>query len=215
MTAAIATTTPPPVRLRSAPTFEPPYDDETAPTPAGQAHRAGPLDVELPLDWGRRDHRLSDRPGPRRAGQIRHRGGAGHPQTAGQQIPDELRMMIRRFADLYVEVLNVRRPLRHLRPMMTEEAFETTRSALTRRGTTWWPVPVGRLPARTADRITVTRLPGRPMVIAVRRLRCCRPVPGVAEVAAVLHRGDEVRAVGFRLEQDDLGWLCTALEFVG
>jgi hypothetical protein len=123
--------------------------------------------------------------------------------------------MVRRFIDMYVEVLNIRRPVRHLKPVMTEDTFETTRLALARRGNAWWPVPVGREPVRAAHRVVDVRLPRPPMMIAIRRLRCCRPVPGVAEVAAVLHRGDEVRAMGFRLEREDTRWLCTALEFVG
>jgi len=215
MTAVTVSTTPPPVRLRSAPPFEPPYDDEVTPGPTRRICQVGPLDVELPLDWGRRDRWLTERPGPRRAGTGRRQGSAGYRRTLEPEIPEELRAAIRRLVDMYVEVLNIRRPLRHLRPTMTEDAFETTRLALTHRGTSWWPAPVGRAPVRVAHRVTVTRVPGRPMVIAVRRLRCCQPVPGVAEVAAVLHRGDEVRAVGFRLERDEAGWLCTALEFVG
>jgi hypothetical protein len=214
MTAATSTI-PPPVRLRSAPTFEPPYDDEMAPGQALHACPVGPFDVELPLDWGRRDRWFADSPSPRRTGGARRHGTAGSRQPAERQVPDQLRLTIRRFVDMYVEVLNVRRPLRHLRPVMTEDAFETTRLALARRGKAWWPTPVGRAQARAAHQVTVTRVSGRPTVIAVRRLRCCRPVPGVAEVAAVLHRGDEVRAMGFRLEQDESAWLCTALEFVG
>jgi len=211
MTAAIAISTPPPVRLCSAPRFEPPYDEDAASDPTGSVHvtgSAGPLDVELPLDWGRRERRLTQRP-TRHGASGRH--GIGQPNPA----TDELTTTVRRFTDMYVEVLNIRRPVRHLRPVMTEDAFETTRVALARRGNAWWPVPDGREPVRAAKRVSDVRLPRPPMMVAVRRMRCCRPVPGVAEVAAVLHRGDEVRAMGFRLEREDARWMCTALEFVG
>lgn len=215
MTAAIAISTPPPVRLCSAPRFEPPYDEDAVPDPTGSvrlAGSAGPLDVELPLDWGRRERWLTQR--PTRHGTSSRRG-SGQPDPAGGQPADELTTMVRRFIDMYVEVLNIRRPVRHLRPVMTEDAFETTRLTLARRGNAWWPVPAGREPVRAAQRMSDVRLPRPPTMIAVRRMRCCRPVPGVAEVAAVLRRGDEVRAMGFRLEQDDAHWMCTALEFVG
>jgi hypothetical protein len=217
MTAAIGITSPPPVRLCSAPTFEPPYDDEVvagatgtagATGSVGPAGKVGPLDVELPLDWGRGERWHTERP-------ARHRTSTRRG-VAGQRVAsDQLSAVVRRFVDMYVEVLNIRRPLRHLRPVMTEDAFETTRLALSQRGNAWWPVPTGRASARKAHRVVDVRSARPPMVIGVRRLRCCRPVPDVAEVAAVLNRGDEVRAIGFRLEREDPRWLCTALEFVG
>ncbi len=216
MTAAIAISTPPPVRLCSAPRFEPPYDEDAVPEPTGTvalAASAGPLDVELPLDWGRRERWLT-----RRA--TRHstpgRRGSGQSDPSGvRPATDELTPTVRRFIDMYVEVLNIRRPVRHLRPVMTDDAFETTRLALARRGNAWWPVPAGREPVRAVPRMSDLRSPRPPMMIAARRMRCCRPVQDVAEVAVVLHRGDEVRAMGFRLERDDARWTCTALEFVG
>ncbi len=212
MTAAIAISTPPPVRLCSAPRFEPPYDEDAVSDPGGPVRRAGsagPLDVELPLDWGGRERWRTQRP-------TRHGASTRRSDPSGRRpTTDELTTMVRRFIDMYVEVLNIRRPVRHLRPVMTEDTFENTRLALARRGTAWWPAPAGREPVRAAQRVPDVRLPRPPMMIAARRMRCCRPVPGVAEVAVVLHRGEEVRAMGFRLERDDARWMCTALEFVG
>lgn len=212
MTVATAATLP--VRLRPAPRFEPPYDDEFPRDGVGHGHRAGPYDIELPLDW-RRESSFEGRPSRQRHAGRSRRGGTSHGGPDAQRMSPELRLTVRRFVDLYLEVLNQRRPLRHLQPLMTNETFNSTRLGLIRRGKTWWPMPVGRPPVRGTGRTVVTQLGERPAVIGLRRVRCCQPAVGVVEVAAVLHRAGQVRAVGFRLEQDDSGWLCTALEFVG
>jgi hypothetical protein len=51
----------------------------------------------------------------------------------------------------------------------------------------------------------------RPWASSVRRIRVCEPVPGVAEVAAVVQRGGRAAALALRLEGLDGRWLLTAL----
>jgi hypothetical protein len=51
----------------------------------------------------------------------------------------------------------------------------------------------------------------RPWAAALRRIRVCEPVPGVAEVAAVVQRGPRASALAMRLEGIDGRWLLTAL----
>ncbi|MGH3715946.1 MAG: Rv3235 family protein [Micromonosporaceae bacterium] len=216
MTAALAPTAPsrPQIRLRPAPQCEPPYDDELA---ARRPHESvpviGPYDVELPLDWGRPTRHASGRTGSRQRAARTGRRTAARPGRAGWQVmADDLPLAIKRFIDLYVEVLNERRPLSHLLAYATDPAFRAIKLGLASRGTSWWPT--GRL--RTVrPRASRTPLQNRPMPIRVQRLRTTQPQPGVAEIAAVLRRGDEVRAVALRLEREDTRWVCTALEFVG
>ena len=217
MTSALASsaTPAPPVRLRPAPPLEPPYDDEldTGWPADDPARRIGPYDVELPLDWGRRIHR----PGGRTAN--RHRATrpgtrtAGRPGPSGWQVmPEEVPVAIKRFVDMYVEVLNERRPLVHLAQYATNGAFQTIRMGLLRRRKGWWPVGPRAHSGRRAAQPTALR--ARPMPIMVQRLRSCEPRPGAVEVAVVLRRGDETRAMAVRLEREGQAWTCTALEFV-
>jgi hypothetical protein len=53
---------------------------------------------------------------------------------------------------------------------------------------------------------------GRPGRIALRRLYVAEPVPGVAEVTAVVQQGPRAGAVALRLEGLDGRWLVTALQ---
>ncbi len=126
---------------------------------------------------------------------------------------DAVPLAIKRFLDMYVEVLNERRPLRHLLTYTNDEVFQVIKLGLTRRGKGWWPV--GRRPM---VRSTVVPVPlrSRPVPILVQRVRSCQPVGGVVEVTAVLRRGEQVRALAVRLErQQPHWWICTALEFIG
>ncbi|MQA25710.1 MAG: hypothetical protein GEU94_09585 [Micromonosporaceae bacterium] len=214
MTAAVVDTARAPVRLRPTPDLEPPYDDER-PAPARDATRpgpqAGPCDMELPLDWGRPglhplagwpDHKAAEaaRPGPARP---RH--------TGWQAMADDVPLAIKQFVDIYVEVLNGRRPLRHLLPHTSTRTFRSIRRAFALRGRDWWPAGRQGLTMRAAP----ASPHGRPVSITARRLRTSEPAPGVVEVAVVLSRGEQVRAAAMRLEREGRRWTCTALEFVG
>jgi hypothetical protein len=50
--------------------------------------------------------------------------------------------------------------------------------------------------------------------VTVRRVQICEPVHGVAEVAAVLSRRDQVWAMALRLELQKGRWLCVLMEIV-
>ncbi|MGH3647445.1 MAG: Rv3235 family protein [Micromonosporaceae bacterium] len=216
MTAALVSTdTPPsPIRLRPVPQLEPPYDDELTSSPHESVPRIGPYDVELPLDWGRPALRPRGRTASRqRTARSARRTGARPGRAGWQATSDDLPLAIKRFIDLYVEVLNERRPLNHLLAYASDPAFQAIKQGLVRRGSSWWPV--GRTRRVPAQRPRSAAPQNRPMPIRVQRLRSATPQPGVAEIAAVLRRGDEVRAVALRLELDGSRWVCTTLEFVG
>lgn len=51
-----------------------------------------------------------------------------------------------------------------------------------------------------------------PAVKTVRSVHICRPAEDIAEVAAVVRRGERVAAIALRLEARHDRWLCTALE---
>ncbi|MGH2598695.1 MAG: Rv3235 family protein [Dehalococcoidia bacterium] len=207
MTAALVDTAASPVRLRPAPALEPPYDDERP--DATPAATRSPHDVELPLDWGRPTLRpIGGRSIPRVDRPVRPR--PARPRRTGWQVmADDLPLAIKQFVDMYVEVLNGRRPVRHLLPYASDEAFRRIRLAITLRGKGWWPV------GRRGHSRDLPPAQLRNAAITVVRLRACEPLPGVVEVAAVLARGNQVRAVALRLEREGLRWTCTALEFVG
>jgi Family of unknown function (DUF6459) len=105
-----------------------------------------------------------------------------------------------RFVAACVEVLNGFRPATHLRALTTPLDFTDVSSQL----------------ARRAGRIQMSgRAPGKPAaLVAVRRLRVCELPAGVAEAAAVLHRGDASWAMALRFERRRDTWLCTLLQMV-
>ncbi|MGH3662303.1 MAG: Rv3235 family protein [Micromonosporaceae bacterium] len=133
-------------------------------------------------------------------------------------MTDDLPLAIKQFVDMYVEVLNQRRPLRHLLPHVSAEVFRGLDAELLRRSDDGWPP--GRHGAGSARRTgrPATPLPLRagPPSIRVRRVRACEPAPNAVEVAVVLARGEQIRALALRLERHltRARWTCTALEFV-
>jgi hypothetical protein len=68
----------------------------------------------------------------------------------------------------------------------------------------------GRLAPRTPGRLAPrpSRVPPRPRVTS---LRLCEPLPGIAEVAAVIDTGGRRRAMAMRLEAFQGRWRCTVL----
>lgn len=219
MTAAVVDTTRAPLRLRPTPDLEPPYDDElstSARDAAPPGRQANPCDVELPLDWGRSrlrplvgwpDHKAAEAARPRRG-----RSQPARPRDTGWQVmADDVPLAIKQFVDIYVEVLNGRRPLRHLLPHTSARTFQSIRLALALRGRDWWPAGRQGLTMRAAP----ASPHGGPVSITARRFRTSEPAPGVVEVAVVLSRGEQVRAAAMRLEREGRRWICTALEFVG
>ena len=90
-----------------------------------------------------------------------------------------------------LEVQDGRRPLRHLHSIASTEVIaRLERRARLQPGPGPRPSPAARL----------------------RRLRVTRPSPHVAEVAAVVARGDRMSALALRMDWTGQRWMVTALE---
>ncbi|NLU79454.1 hypothetical protein HCA58_13885 [Micromonospora sp. HNM0581] len=216
----------PPVRLRPAPTFEPPpVDEDTAGWPR-------PTDGQLALDLfatGRQwpSGRGPDRPpspwGASRAGNrpatpgVPPTDGANQPTGPGpaahdgagparQLPPDALATatpaatrVAHRFVATCLEVLNGFRPPVQLRHQLDPARIAVLLPELAR--ATHRGAPVRRRSAR----------PG----VRLRRLRVCEPRPAAIEAAAVLTgAGGRSWAMALRLEQRRGNWLCTDLRIL-
>ncbi|MBQ1074667.1 hypothetical protein KBX06_16040 [Micromonospora sp. C31] len=185
----------PPVRLRPAPSFEPPFTDDDA------AHWPAPGHAQLVLGLFEPARRETDRPPGRRqrptpTGPGRHTA-APLPLDALVTATPEATRAAQRFVRTCLEVFNGYRPPGQLRPLL-----DPTRAA-------------GLLPelARaTARSAPVRRRSTRPAV-HLRRLRVCEPRAAAVEVAAVLAgAGGHSWAMALRLEHRRGSWLCTALQ---
>jgi hypothetical protein len=99
-----------------------------------------------------------------------------------------------------MEVLGGFRPLTHLRTLTEPAHFEAVATQLARLGRSALTRPGTGLVRVAADRPRI------------RHLRVCEIRDGVVEAAAVLGRGEQVRALTLRLEQRSGAWLCTHLE---
>ncbi len=91
-----------------------------------------------------------------------------------------------RFALLCCEVLEGRRPVRHLRACATDAGY--------------------------ADVAAELRATGGP--VRLRTIRCGEPRPGAVEGAVVLERDGWVWAMSVRLERPAERWLCTYLRMI-
>ena len=126
-------------------------------------------------------------------------------------------------------------PLRLVRPVESPDAvtFDAVRTA---RGSLEDPVPraamltralvetivgvrpLGQLTAWVAPDVLATiqsmvaSRAARPAALALRRVLVSEPVPGVAEVTAVVQRGERAEALALRLEGRDGRWVVTALQ---
>lgn len=183
----------PPVRLRPAPSIDPPCVEDDP------AH--WPIDGQLALDL----FRLGPGPLPRSPNQGRGAGpGPARPRRTSTRMPatalatatPEATRVAHRFVTTCLEVINGYRPHSQLRRLLepsraAELAAELTR-ATARAG------PVRRRSTRPGTRL--------------RRLRVCEPRAAVVEAATVL-AGPAGRtwAMAIRLEQRRGSWLCTAL----
>jgi uncharacterized protein DUF6459 len=163
------------VRVRPAPMFDPPYDDEP----------------DLPLLGPYRERPDARAPEP--------------PVPSPERRPGEAHRVVRRYLDVCVEVLGGYRPLAHLRPLTEAARFEEVAGQLLRLG------GLGGSAITRPGTGLVRVVADRPRL---RHLRVCEIRPGVVEAAAVLARGEQVRALTLRLEQRAGTWLCTHLEVV-
>lgn len=167
-TARFGTTTP--VRVRPAPTMDPPYDDEP-----GQPGRREP----------------ADRPAMP---------GAPSPAPGGQRRSAEGYRATRRYLDRILEILGGFRPIGHLRALTDPGQFDRVAVELARLGG-----PSVIRPGSGLVRVTGER-------VRLRHLRICEVRDGAVEAAAVLGRGEQVRAMTLRVERHSDVWLCTHLQ---
>ncbi|CUU59991.1 hypothetical protein Ga0074812_13421 [Parafrankia irregularis] len=194
---------------------DPPYDDEIAPgtgAAPGARHRSidrprparatGGAVSTAPREVTSGAHRLAERgalrpllpeqltlPLSRQREQSPPRRAASAPATSGhprqQQAPDPRRtaaVVVR----LIVEVLSGARPMAHLTPWTTADLQHDLQ--------------------RTAAALT-NRQPSQ-----VRSVRVSEPTPGIAEVSAVISRGQRMRALALRMERGADRWQVTTLQ---
>ncbi len=176
--------TPPLIRLLPAPDLEPPYEDEAD---AGQS---------VPRRQPARPARALPLPWPDDAGWQTFRSPVRPPVS-------EARLAAHRYLALCLEVLGGFRPLAHLRILTSAPAYGRVSEELTRNARHSAPPP-----AAPTGRFA----PGGRVLL--RHLRICEPRDGIAEVAAVLGRADQVWAMALRLERHHGVWLCSHLEMV-
>jgi hypothetical protein len=192
------------VRMRPAPQFDPPYDDE----PAAPVRVLGPVDEPGPPERSEDPERLW---GPAPAGPA-----GGLPPRAGTGGQAAYR-----YVGLCLEVLEGYRPATHLRRLTLAAAFENVLDQLSRpaartghpssggpapQATGGRPTPGGAPPTRRGDR-GADRL-------RLRRLWVGEPSDGVVEAAAVVGRADRAWALALRLERRGDRWLCIDLQVV-
>lgn len=219
------------IRLRPAPPLEPPFDDEVDRfgLPGGSV-----TDGQLALDLGHHHP-----PGPDSAGDARGDATEGPvgPGPWGTRAPQresgasvvaalpEHRVAAKRFLGICLEVLNGYRAPGQLRsfcvPAEAGGVIEriAARAALVACGATTAAQRPGGAPRAgamsgldAASRTVSGRRPtSSPHRVRLRRLRVCRPLPGIAEAAVVLETGARCWAMAFRLERRRGNWLCTAV----
>ena len=202
----------PSIRLRAVPPLDPPFDDEAAITTWPP-----PSVDQLALDLGAR------RPAAGRFRPVRTvaTDGRGADRAAGAGGPpadpsphdhtglspaalaiasDEAKQAANRFLGRCLEILNGYRPIGHIRPL---SAPADAADVLER---------IGAAVRRLAAPATRPRRPAAP--IRIRRLRVCEPRPGIAEIAAVLGRGDRAWALSLRLERRRGSWVATTVQLL-
>jgi hypothetical protein len=177
----------PPIRLRPAPRFDPPFDDEVG--------------SELWLRAASDDQLMFDFAAPAAAADPTPASAPPPLMPSLPSPPPEGRRAAHRFANTCVEILNGFRPAGHLRalarPHHTELVVQQLADAL------------GRLPAARP------RAGRRPELLRLRMLRLTAPVDGVIEAAATLGTSARTWALAFRLERrTDNAWQGTTLHLL-
>lgn len=187
MSPVLAALTAPP-RLQRVPALplDPPYDDEL-PAAAPVTDGSLALALPLPLPLGGPARRALALVPP--AGPARRRAAPRPPDeravTPRGALPDPRPRAVALVRAL-LEVLAGDRPSRHLAAATSLEVLEQVERRCRAGGRTW---------ARS-----------------LRSVRVTEPVPGVAEVCALVDRGSRCAALALRLEGLDGRWMVTALE---
>ncbi|MBY8872225.1 hypothetical protein K7640_10270 [Micromonospora sp. PLK6-60] len=188
----------PPVRLRPAPSIDPPFTDEEVDPwlpPAG---------LQLTLDLFDRARPAPARPAGRQRGARPVPARPGRPDASptpppGVRATPEATRAAHRFVATCLEILNGYRPIGQIRPLSEPGRSADVVEQLTRAAARSGPV------RRRSTRPTVR----------LRRLRVCEPRPAAVEVAAVLgNAAGHSWAMALRLEQRRGSWLCTALQVI-
>ncbi|GIJ26986.1 hypothetical protein Vqi01_21480 [Micromonospora qiuiae] len=188
----------PPVRLRPAPAFDPPFTDEASGGWPAPGNDQLALDLFAAEQWSAR--READRPATRR-GTARPL--PARPAPAQQLPPDALvtatpaaTRVAHRFVASCLEVFNGFRS-----PVQLRRQLDPTRSAQL--------LPeLARATTRSAPARRRSSRPG----LRLRQLRVCEPRPAAIEAAAVLSgAAGSSWAMALRLEHRRGNWLCTDL----
>jgi len=174
--------------LRLAPPpLDPPYDDER---PGGQQATGwsidGSLALSLPLRFPAPRETAAPRPALRLVKGLPPR----DPRTGRDITPADLLPppgpRAGQLVRAVLEVLSGDRPARHLSRVTALDALEDIDDA-------------------------VRHARNRPWARTVRSLHLAQPAPGVAEVTAVVDRGDRCAAMAMRLEGLDGRWIITEI----
>lgn len=191
----------PGLRRLPPPTIDPPFDDELGlvRTPPRRARLPKPESATpaqgtlmLALDGGPKTRRRSAAPESATlpSNSPRSRGVVRPMPSAGTALPNPRRWAAR-VAQALVEILYGKRPVQQLLHWTSRAVYHQLASK-----------------AATNARAAPTAAP------YVRSVRVCEVNSEVVEACAVLHAGDHVRALAFRLETGDTRWICTAFDLV-
>jgi hypothetical protein len=175
----------PEIKIRRAPSYEPPYDDQRHP----ESWVGGGVQLALELSPAA--------PAGRQPSVARGQGPA--PREARVGASPASRFAAVQFVHSCLEILNGYRPATHARSLSTPaSSLEVTQS-----------LAQG---ARKLRRVLRGASPGRPGQLAkLKRMRVCEPRAGVAEVAAVIGTATRGWAVAFRIEHHRGTWLCSTV----
>lgn len=205
----MTTTTVSQLRRLPMPSSEPPFDDEREfrhPTgPADSAWLQGALALAPPVTAPDESPPHARRTPLRLVPDLPDDEDAVHevpcdddadPEPSSYAIPPVHRIWVGRLTQALLEVLAGERPHTQLLPWTSDRVFR----AVTRRVT-----------VAMRMRSTVVDLTRRPR-LQLGSIRVTEPATGVAEVCAIVRRGERCQAVALRLEARRGRWRCTAFE---
>jgi len=214
-----STTCVPAIRVVPAPRSEPPSDDELLAAGVDGPAMAAPL---LPFDLPG-----SARKGDRSRPALLRLLGTAEPEAPGEAPPPSpARAATRLFLATCVEVIGGFRPMAQLRPLCVPMRFGDIATRLATHPATTPGSHTGALAYLTTRTPIAGRGTGGPPRAPrnnqtgpgnrtnVRRVQICDIGPGVAEVATVLSRREEVWAMALRFELHQDRWLCSLLEVI-
>ncbi|MFF5230395.1 Rv3235 family protein [Dactylosporangium sp. NPDC000521] len=186
------------VVARPAPPLDPPCEEAVVRRPS---QPTGGMDF-LPGDWVAFPTRAT--PAPARQAPAPPSAGAASATGVAPPLPPH--PSAQRFVGMCVEILNGYRPASHLRQVTHPKHCTAITDQLIRR-----TVRVRMAPSHAARQGHLVR---------VRRMLVTEPLPGVAELVAILEQGTATWAMAVRLERlphrttGHPTWLCTLVQVV-